>query len=97
MLWEGIRLYSKNQYASLPPRIRFILTPDVQKYLHPDIQDRYLDKSLLLIKDGDRYEVLVEGENFLVVDDDILGFTIIGRWEAQRKYPNDMRECQTTG
>lgn len=49
MLWEGIRLYSREQYAKLPPSVRFILTKDVQKYLHPDIPDKYLNKSLLLI------------------------------------------------
>lgn len=97
MLWEGIRLYSRQQYASLPCNVRFILTPEVKEYLHPDIPDKYLGKSLLLIQDGDRCEILVEGVNFLVVDEDIKGYTIIGRWDAERRYHVDMRECSEKG
>ncbi len=32
-----------------------------------------------------------------MVDDYVDGFIVIGRWEAQRKYKNDMRECQNRG
>lgn len=97
MLWAGIRLYSREQYEGVKPEYRFILTPEVREYLHPDIPETYLDKSLILIPTEGGFEIEVEGENFLAVDDKVVGVTIISLREAERRFPDEVRDCRQTG
>ncbi len=97
MLWEGLRIYSREQYEALGPENRFILTQQVREVLHPEIPETYLDKSLVLIEAGGRIEIEVEGSNFLAVNDNVPDYTIISMREAERRYPDDVTECRLTG
>ncbi len=97
MLWEGLRIYSREQYEALGPENRFILTPQVRDVLHPDIPETYLNKSLILIEAGGKIEIEVEGNNFLAVKDNVPDYTIISMREAERRYPDDVTECRLTG
>ncbi len=97
MLWEGLRIYSREQYEALGPDNRFILTSKVREMLHPEIPETYLDKSLVLIETGKKVEIEVEGVNFLAVNDDVPDYTIISMREAERRYPDDVTECRLTG
>ena len=79
MLWEGLRIYSRQQYSAIGTDCRFILTEKVREVLHPDIPVRYVGRSILIIRTGDIEELELEGINFLVVDDVVPDFLIMSR------------------
>ncbi len=98
MLWEGLRIYSRPQYSAIPADSRFILTENVRDVLHPDIPERYVGRSILIIKNDAVEELEVEGINFLVVDDNsVPEFFIMSQREAERRYPLEMGEVRNSG
>lgn len=97
MLWEGIRVYSRSQYEALSPKYRFILTEEVRDKLHPDLPEKYIGKSLILITSKKKTEIEVEGINFIIVDDNVEDYTLMSLRDAERRYPDEMTECRLTG
>ncbi len=98
MLWEGLRIYSRQQYSAISADCRFILTEDVRKVLHSDIPERYVGRSIIIVKTPSIEELEVEGINFLVVDDDsVPDFLIMSQREAERRYPAEMSDVRNTG
>ena len=98
MLWEGLRIYSRQQYSAISADCRFILTEDVRKVLHSDIPERYVGRSIIIVKTPTIEELEVEGINFLVVDDDsVPDFLIMSQREAERRYPAEMSDVRNTG
>ena len=97
MLWEGLRIYSRSQYSAVPADCRFILTENVRKALHPDIPERYIGRSILIIRTVNLEELEVEGINFLVVDAPVPEFLIMSQREAERQYPAEMASVRNSG
>ena len=97
MLWEGLRIYSRSQYSAVPADCRFILTDKVREVLHPDIPERYVGRSILIIHTGNLEELEVEGINFLVVDAPVPEFLIMSQREAERQYPAEMASVRNSG
>ena len=97
MLWEGIRVYSREKYRNLGPERRFILTEDIRNHLHPDLPETLIGRSIIIVTYNRQTETEVEGVNFLVVDEELPDFVMVGQREAERRYPDEMTEVRLTG